>query len=136
MAAWREKHHARLKVADREKYRKNPEYQATIRKRYYEKWKKVVFDHYGNDCSCCGEDEPKFLTIDHVENDGAAHRKEVAPGSTLFRWIIKNDFPETFRILCFNCNSGRYHNGGVCPHETSRLNYLKPNERASLSLEQ
>jgi hypothetical protein len=20
-------------------------------------------------------------------------------------------------VLCFNCNCGRYHNGGICPHK-------------------
>ena len=33
-----------------------------------------VLDHYGRACSCCGETEPAFLTIDHVNNDGAEHR--------------------------------------------------------------
>jgi len=135
-SAWREKNSDRLKIYDRIKYRKNPEYQAETRRRHYQKWKKVVFDHYGHECACCGESEPKFLTIDHADDNGAEHRKEVAPGSTLFRWLVDNGFPKSFRILCFNCNSGRYHNGGVCPHEASRLNYTKPSERATLSLEQ
>lgn len=119
-----------------DKYARTRDVQRMSRKRYYEKWKKIVFDRYGNECSCCGEAEPKFLTIDHVNDDGAEHRKEVSAGIVLFRWLVANDFPETFRILCFNCNSGRYHNGGVCPHEMSRLNYTKPSERVEPSLDQ
>ena len=101
-----------------EKYLRTRETGRIVRKRYYDKWKKVVFDHYGNSCVCCGETEPRFLTIDHMNNDGAQHRKDVGMGSVLFRWLVNNSFPKDFRILCFNCNSGRFHNGGMCPHET------------------
>ncbi len=24
--------------------------------------------------------------------------------------------PEGFQVLCWNCNLGKYYNGGVCPH--------------------
>jgi hypothetical protein len=130
MAAYREKHHERLRVSDREKYRKNPEYQADVRRRYYRKLQDVVFKKYGDLCACCGEDERIFLSIDHVNNDGAAHRKEIGVGHILFRWIIENDFPNTLQLLCCNCNLGKHRNGGVCPHESRRLNYLKPDERA------
>ena len=74
-----------------------------------------VLAHYGGVCACCGETEPLFLTIDHVNNDGAKHRKEVA-SNHLAKWLVDNDFPEDFQILCFNCNCGRQRNGGVCPH--------------------
>ncbi len=99
-----------------EKKRHGPERRHAQKKHYY-KLKKIVFEHYGAVCDCCGENEVRFLTIDHINNDGAEHRKEVAAGAVFFKWIIINNFPNTVRILCFNCNSGRYHNGGVCPHE-------------------
>ena len=114
--AYQERNAEKLTAYHAEKYARTRETGKKVRKRYYEKWKKVVFDHYGHQCSCCGEDEPKFLTIDHVNNDGAEHRKTVPAGSTLFRWLFKNEFPKDFRVLCFNCNSGRFHNGGECPH--------------------
>ena len=32
----------------------------------------AVFSHYGGDrCACCGETEKLFLTLDHINNDGA-----------------------------------------------------------------
>jgi hypothetical protein len=86
---------------------------ARIAKKEY---RQFVLDHYGAKCACCGEMEPLFLTIDHVNNDGAARRKEHGVGLRLYKWIVKHNFPSDFQILCFNCNCGRYHNGGVCPH--------------------
>ena len=76
-----------------------------------------VFDYYGNKCSCCGETESKFLTIDHVNNDGAAHRK-VIHGDKIYPHIIKENFPNTFQILCWNCNLGKMLNKGICPHKS------------------
>lgn len=31
--------------------------------------------------------------------------------------IIDQGFPPSFRVLCYNCNSGRARNRGVCPHQ-------------------
>lgn len=81
----------------------------------YKRTKSLVFTHYGNKCKCCGEQEPIFLTIDHINNDGNKHRKVI--GRKLYAWIVKNNFPDTFQILCFNCNTGRHFNGGICPHQ-------------------
>ena len=41
---------------------------------YYSQ-KKQIFDIYGWICNCCGEKNPKFLTIDHVFNDGFKDRE-------------------------------------------------------------
>jgi hypothetical protein len=57
---------------------------------------------------------PEFLEIDHIDNNGAKHRKEV--GSHMMEWIIKNDFPEDLQIMCANCNRGRAK-FGICPHK-------------------
>lgn len=77
----------------------------------------------GYKCACppCGETNPKFLTLDHINNDGASHRrslskKKVKAGPSLYTWIIKNNFPPLFQVLCYNCNCGKNINRGVCPH--------------------
>jgi len=39
-------------------------------------------------------------------------------GTKLLRWIIKNNFPEYFKILCHNCNHAKGHSkDNKCPHE-------------------
>lgn len=79
-----------------------------------------VFNAYGGPhCQCCGEDEILFLTIDHINDDGAAHRKTLPrtySGGKFYKWLKRNKYPSGFRVLCFNCNCGRQRNGGVCPH--------------------
>lgn len=85
-----------------------------------------IFNHYGWKCACCGESNPKFLTIDHIDNNGAVHRatsftnknsKHVA-GVIMYRWIRKHGYPDNFQTLCFNCNCGKQRNDGTCPHKT------------------
>lgn len=70
-------------------------------------------------CNCCGEQEVLFLTFDHINNDGAHHRK--AMKSVLAAtWLRLNNYPAGFQVLCFNCNCGKSINKGVCPHLTTK----------------
>lgn len=92
-------------------------YQAIIHNR--NKWAVII--HYGRVCSCCKESQIAFLTLDHINGGGNKHRKEVtgskAGGTTFYAWIIKENFPEGYQVLCWNCNAGREVNRGICPHK-------------------
>ena len=72
--------------------------------------KKLVLAHYGGKCVGCGEDGWAKLAIDHMNNDGNQHRKKINKhGSTFYKWLIDNNFPEEFQVLCHNCNWQKYH---------------------------
>lgn len=77
--------------------------------------------HYGDRCQCCSEGNIAFLTIDHINGGGNNHRRKMGVkklGSVgFYDWLIANNFPEGFRVLCLNCNMGVYWNDGVCPHK-------------------
>lgn len=90
---------------------------------YRERTRDAVFEAYGGYvCACCGETEPLFLTIDHIHNDGASHRKSINGGGTrLYDWLRARNYPDGFQVLCLNCNMGKHRNGGVCPHKTSAV---------------
>lgn len=91
--------------------------------------KAKVFDHYGRMCACCGETEEAFLTLGHVNGDGAAHRKSLnskSGGPSVYLDVIRRGFPKDFRVECYNCNCGSFRNGGVCPHERDRLIKVAP----------
>lgn len=81
------------------------------------KLKAEVYSHYGDRCACCGEANPMFLTLDHVNGGGYQHRKTVGGGLGMLLDIRKRGFPPEFQVLCFNCNQGRQLNGGICPHK-------------------
>lgn len=78
----------------------------------------AVFAYYGMSCSWCGDDYYPTLVIDHINNDGAKHRKVIGrSGSGTYRWLIANGFPEGFQTLCSGCNQAKQVNGGVLPEE-------------------
>ena len=56
-----------------------------------------------------------FLELDHVDNDGAEHRKTVHPDG-MYWWLRRNNWPASIQLLCSNCNHGKRLNGGFCPH--------------------
>jgi hypothetical protein len=77
-----------------------------------------IINHYGGKCFCCGEANITFLTIDHINNDGNRHRRiNQQAKNNFYNWIIQNNFPSGFQVLCWNCNMGKYINKGICPHE-------------------
>lgn len=78
-----------------------------------QKKRKLVIEHYGGKCVCCGEKRIEFLAIDHINNDGNEHRKKLT--TKIFYWLIKNNYPDGFQILCHNCNSSKAYYG-YCPH--------------------
>src|SRR3990167_5409425 len=73
-------------------------------------------------CACCGESEKEFLCIDHINGNGAEHRKLIAGknrgvgGVKLYLWLIRNGFPTGFQILCNNCDTSK-GSGSVCIHQ-------------------
>lgn len=92
------------------KYHNDPVVRETVKAKAREAHRVLKMDvllHYGYCCSRCGEDDPDVLNIDHIDQNGSAHRKEVVKGggsNKMYRWLIANGYPSGFRTLCFNCN--------------------------------
>lgn len=97
-----------------------------INKAYVRSLKKKVIYHYSEgsmacigleESGCCFHVNPTFFplevllaieTIDHPNNDGGKHRKELFgkrgyAGYHFYQWLIKNNFPPDYQVLCFNC---------------------------------
>ena len=82
----------------------------------------VVLKLLGAECKCCGEREPDFLHIDHVQNDGFMERRLFGNNfSSLARRIEKSVNDGTvhlkYQLLCANCNFSKRISGGVCAHK-------------------
>ena len=78
----------------------------------------AVLEYYEGKCACCGETEPKFLTVDHIVPI-ASYKKRIELGhNRMYSWLVMHNFPPGFQLLCSNCNHGRARNGGICPHQT------------------
>jgi len=82
-----------------------------------------IIQHYGGKCVCCGETEPRFLTIDHIHGRKGLNEKEKKmTGGELYKWLKRNNYPkDDYQLLCYNCNcaKGFY---GKCPHQETQNN--------------
>lgn len=111
------KNRERLLARHKGRYAAEPDKWRAYRKGYAQNLWTQVFDAYGHRCNCCGEADDRFLTIDHVNGGGKAHRDAVGGTIMVLRQIIQDGFPADYQILCFNCNLGRQRAGGTCPHQ-------------------
>ena len=82
-----------------------------------------VFSIYGTTCKCCGEDERVMLDVDHIKEIWSSGTKRI---SFEKEYELMTKFPDhnKWRTLCCGCNTGRYRNGGICPHQETNLKII------------
>ena len=114
------------------KYQQLPKYKAG-QKEHADNIRLKVLQYYSKHlsnsdipcCWCCGESHIEFLAIDHIagrkEMDSESGLVKLGYSSSMVKtvlsnWIIKNNFPKGFQILCHNCNQAKAVYG-KCPHE-------------------
>jgi hypothetical protein len=96
----------------------NKEYLLIRRKEDTKIKREKILNAYGNRCICCDETIQAFLELDHIEGGGNAHRRKILKeeGKQFYDWIIKNNYPSGFQLLCSNCNACKWRYG-KCAHE-------------------
>jgi hypothetical protein len=98
-------------------------YERAYKKRIMAELREQLFTIYGNKCACCGESNPLFLTLDHINSDRKQVDELLGLRNTVQRYqeAISCADGTKYQILCYNCNLGRSLNGGICPHKGSEL---------------
>jgi hypothetical protein len=96
--------------------------QSVYSKVSYQRLKSEIIEAYGGSCVCCGELERDFLTIDHVNGDGAESRRAgEGLGGSLYCKLKREGFPrDRYQLLCYNCNCSKKQ-FGRCPHTTRHI---------------
>lgn len=69
---------------------------------YRERLKRRFFEMYGDTCAGCGFDNPKALTLDHVNHNGNKERREMGERGP-YRRATEKHRPEEYQVLCMNC---------------------------------
>ncbi len=99
---WAEKNPNKIKNYKGKFYEKNKDYVNERQKENNKILFEKVLDHYGHQCSIPECSNTEDLCIDHINGENVDYKYRY--GSKLWRWIIKNNFPSGFRILCHYCN--------------------------------
>ena len=113
---WREKNRKRFLATVRQYSRTHrKEMNENVRHRR-KRLREEFLTAYGGRCTCCGETVPEFLTLEHKNGDGKAHR--AAHGGMGVIYDLKNrGWPKNgYTILCRNCNYA-VRDGKICPHK-------------------
>ncbi len=76
------------------------------KQKFKQKLKDDALAAYGGPaCVACSETRIECLQLDHVNNDGAAHRKVLGSAAgNMYAWLRKNKYPTGFQVLCASCN--------------------------------
>jgi DNA-nicking Smr family endonuclease len=101
----------------RQHYQENKVEKQIRRKQLDTEKRELFLKLYGGKCSCCGESQKEFLAIDHIKGQKGIPAAKKELGVKAYRAAIKNYDPETYRILCHNCNFATRYEGAICPHQ-------------------
>ena len=77
--------------------------------------KETVIRHYSNGTMACSNPydihgtvpfcDIRANSIDQIDNNHHIHRDEVGSGTHFYLWLIKNNFPDGYQVLCMNCQT-------------------------------
>jgi predicted restriction endonuclease len=118
---WQKRNRSKINLGRRVRYKDDLQYRLTMRLYHNSRntlVRQEVLRVYGGRCVCCGEREDAFLSMDHVNDNGASHRKAI--GNNIYSWLLNRGCPrEEYQILCMNCQWGKRKHG-ICPHQLEK----------------
>jgi hypothetical protein len=107
-----EKNKAACKDRYKTWYRKNKELRSKYDSNRRNNLRITVLTYYSKGipkCNLCFFDDVRALVIDHINDDGAYHRKQLQ-GQMIYIDIINKGYPKGFQVLCANCNTIKEYN--------------------------
>lgn len=101
---WRRKHPEKCLEYHRRGNGKYKRQKSEYAKRKNQEWKIQVLTHYAGGlpkCTRCGFSDIRALSIDHINGGGNRHRQEIK--RTFYHWLIQQNYPLGYQVLCMNC---------------------------------
>lgn len=86
-------------------YKNHPDKAAAYNKKHRKKLREEIINFYGNCCVYCGENRQEVLVVISKNTN-----KKLSWGECrLYAWIKRNNFPNEFQVVCYNCKFFRLH---------------------------
>lgn len=85
----------------REYYQRRKAELDTYTAEWRERKRVQLIQQLGGKCGKCGESDPIVLDFDHINDDGAEHRRATRKRNVVF---LVADPERQFQLLCKNCN--------------------------------
>ena len=105
---YRQKHKEELSQYREKYYRENKGRLLKEQREKRQELKRSILALYSNSedpkCVRCGITDVDILCVDHIENNGNKHRRQLGVGWDFYAWLKRNGYPEGYQTLCFNCN--------------------------------
>lgn len=85
-----------------------------------------IYEYFGRECICCGEDDIDVLNLDHINNDGYKIKNNNGERLAVnYKQILDNiengiNYKEILQTLCANCNTKKH----IYKNEFDRLEKL------------
>jgi len=83
------------------------------RREYQRAWQRKLkaeaIAAYGGYCRRCGESRLDLLVLDHINDNGAEHRRETGTkgGWPFYQKMRQQGWPVGLQVLCHNCNAAK-----------------------------
>src|SRR4030067_1212344 len=109
---YRLNHKSKIKDYNKKYLLENKEKNRESNRKERENLKIDILSHYSGNkicCAYCGFDDNRALQLDHINNNGAEERiklfgNRTYAGTTFYRWVRRQNYPEGYQVLCANCN--------------------------------
>ena len=104
---WQASNRERIKASRRDYEARNQERITSYQHKRRTDDNRELLELLGNECKCCGEAYLPALAVDHVNGDGAEHKKELRynPSHSYFLKHLKaGTLKRPIQLLCHNCN--------------------------------
>ncbi len=101
-------HRAEMLAQEKECYKMHRAERLVHAKEHRNAHRLAVLQHYSNgkiECAVCGFSDKRALQIDHINNDGNMDRRLHGSGLQFYRWLLFNNYPAGYQVLCANCNA-------------------------------
>lgn len=104
LLAWQQRNRPAVNACAKRWRDQHPGYNAARVRAFQMALRLEVLTAYGRRCAKCGNEDVRVLTIEHKHGGGKRHLASAGSAWAILRRIKREGFPDSYGVLCRNCN--------------------------------